>query len=112
MDSAAPGTVGRGRRNIVGGVGRLVAGRGGFQLFDSLAVDSDGNIHVGTVPTGISIITPDGRLLEQIALPDPFTTNLCFAGPGRKTVYATQSSTGRLVAFEGTRAGLELLYHG
>ena len=111
FDITAPGTVGRGTRNIVGGVGRLVAGLGGFQLFDSLAVDSDGNIHVGTVPAGISIIAPDGRLLEQIPLPDPFTTNLCFAGPGRKTVYATQSSTGRLVAFEGTRAGLELQYN-
>ena len=111
FDITAPGTVGRGTRNIVGGVGRLVAGLGGFHLFDSLAVDIHGNIHVATVPTGITVIAPDGQLLDTIALPDPFSTNLCFAGPERKTVYATQSSTGRLVSFEGTRAGLELNHH-
>lgn len=41
-------------------------------------------------------------------MPDPFTTNLCFGGANRKTVYATLSSTGRLVAFEGSRVGLAL----
>jgi gluconolactonase len=108
FDITGPGTVRRGARNIVGGVGRIVAGMGGFHLFDSLAVDSAGNIHVATVPVGISVISPAGEVIDQIRMPDPFTTNLCFAGPERKTVYATLSSTGRLVAFDGRYAGLAL----
>lgn len=108
FDVVNPGVVRRDRRNIIGGVGRIVAGMGGFHLFDSLAVDAEGNIHVATVPIGITVIAPDGRVLEQIAMPDPFTTNLCFGGANRKTVYATLSSTGRLVAFEGSRVGLAL----
>ncbi len=41
-------------------------------------------------------------------MPDAFTTNLCFAGADHKTVYATLSSTGQLVAFDGLRPGLPL----
>lgn len=108
FDVTGPGTVRRDARNIVGGVGRIVIGMGGFHLFDSLAVDAAGNIHVATVPIGFSIVSPAGELIEQIPMPDPFTTNLCFAGDDLKTVYATLSSTGRLVAFEGRHAGLPL----
>ena len=108
FDITGPGTVRRDARNIVGGVGRIVFGMGGFHLFDSFAVDAAGNIHVATVPVGISVISPAGELIEQIPMPDPFTTNLCFAGDDLKTVCATLSSTGRLVAFEGHHAGLPL----
>ena len=110
FDVIGPGAIRAGARNLLGGFGRLCIGLGGLHLFDSLAVDEDGNIHVATIPVGISVIDPAGRLLEQITMPDPFTTNLCFAGPDHKTVYVTLSSTGQLVAFDGVRAGLVL--HG
>jgi gluconolactonase len=108
FDVTGPGAVSTRTRNILGGFGRLCIGLGGFHLFDSLAVDADGNIHVATIPVGISVIDPGGRLLEQIPMPDAFTTNLCFAGADHKTVYATLSSTGQLVAFDGLRPGLPL----
>ncbi|MDB5846697.1 MAG: gluconolaconase [Rhodoferax sp.] len=101
----APGRLGKELRNILGGTGRLVHGLGGFQLFDSMAVDVDGNLHVGTVPSGISVISPEGRLIEQIRMPEKFATNLCFGGPDMRTAYVTLSSTGRVVAMPSAYTG-------
>jgi gluconolactonase len=91
--------------------GRLVTGLGGFQRFDSLAVDAAGNVCVATLITGcISVIAPDGRLVRQVAMPDPVTTNICFGGPGLRTAYVTLSGTGQLVAMEWPESGLPLAY--
>jgi gluconolactonase len=87
--------------------GRLVAGLGGFQRFDSLAVDAVGNICVATLLSGcISVIAPDGRLLRQVPTGDPVTTNICFGGPDLRTAYVTLSGIGHLVAFDWPEAGL------
>lgn len=89
--------------------GRFVVGLGGFQRFDSLAVDADGNICVATLVSGnISVIAPDGRLLRQVKMPDPVTTNICFGGADRRTAYITLSGTGQLVAMDWPEAGLKL----
>ncbi|HVC55322.1 MAG TPA: SMP-30/gluconolactonase/LRE family protein [Stellaceae bacterium] len=89
--------------------GRLVAGVGGFQRFDSLAVQADGRICVATlVNGGITVISPDGRHVEHHAMPDPMATNICFGGPDMKTAYITLSWTGRLVAVDWPVAGLRL----
>ena len=89
--------------------GRLVAGLGGFQRFDSLAVDAAGHICVATLITGcISVIAPDGRLVRQVAMPDQVTTNICFGGPGLRTAYVTLSGTGQLVALDWPEPGLRL----
>jgi len=92
--------------------GRLVAGLGGFQRFDSLAVDAHGNICVATLITGaVTSIAPDGRIVRQVKMPDPVTTNICFAGPDLRTAYVTLSGTGKLVAVEWPEAGLQLNYN-
>ncbi len=89
--------------------GRLLAGLPGYQLFDSLAVDSAGNICIATLMNGgITVVSPDGASVEHIALPDPYVTNICFGGPGTATAYATLSATGRLVSFDWPRPGLRL----
>ena len=91
--------------------GRLVAGPGGYQEFDSMAVDSAGRICVATLHRGgISVIAPDGSSVEHVPLPDRVTTNLCFGGPDLRTAWATLSGTGRLVSFEWPRPGLRLNY--
>jgi gluconolactonase len=97
--------------------GTCVAGLPGFQMFDSLAVDSAGNVCVATLMCGgytndgaISVISPDGSSVEQIAMPDPYTTNICFGGPDLRTAYVTLSSSGRLVAMAWPRPGLALNY--
>ena len=94
------------------GGGTLLAGLPGYQLFDSMAVDSAGNVCVATlINGGITVISPDGASIEHIQLPDPITTNICFGGPDLKTAYVTLLATGRLVAFDWPRPGLKLHYN-
>ncbi|MGH6814432.1 MAG: SMP-30/gluconolactonase/LRE family protein [Hyphomicrobiaceae bacterium] len=89
--------------------GRLVVGVGGYRRFDSLAVDSAGNICIATlINGGITVVSPDGASVHHIPLPDLYTTNICFGGPDLKTAYVTQSTTGKLVAFPWERPGLRL----
>ncbi len=89
--------------------GRLVCGLGGFQRFDSLAVAASGVICVATLMSGcISVIAPDGALLQQVSLPDVYTTNLCFGGADLMTAYVTLSGSGRLVALDWAEPGLKL----
>ncbi|MGE0797926.1 MAG: SMP-30/gluconolactonase/LRE family protein [Lautropia sp.] len=108
---AAPGEIRRFRGPVPWERGRLLAGLGGNTRFDSLAVDGDGNVCVATMPHGgISVIAPDGRLVDQIPMPDPFTTNICFGGPDLRTAYITLSSTGKLIAMPWPRAGLPLYW--
>ncbi len=89
--------------------GRVLAGLGGYQMFDSLALDCEGHICVATLITGaVSDIWPDGSRVDQYILPDPMVTNVCFGGKDLRTAYATLSMTGKLVCFEWPRAGLPL----
>ncbi len=90
--------------------GRLIAQVGGaYTRFDSIAVDSAGNICVATlVNGGITVISPDGRSIEHIPMPDIYTTNICFGGPDLRTAYVTLSGAGKLVALDWPRPGLKL----
>lgn len=89
--------------------GELVAGLPGYQLFDSLAVDGEGNICVATLFNGgITVISPDGKRIEHLPLPDVYTTNLCFGGKDLRTAYVTLSLSGRLAALDWPRPGLRL----
>jgi len=92
-----------------GASGNLLAGLPGMQLLDSLAVDGDGWVCVGTlVNGGITAISPDGETVEHVPLPDPLVTNVCFGGADLRTAYATLSGTGRLVEIDWPRPGLRL----
>ena len=63
--------------------GKPIAGLGGYQMFDSLAVEACGNVCVATLISGcISVIAPDGTLVEQVPTGDRVTTNIAFGGPG------------------------------
>ncbi|NYT59987.1 SMP-30/gluconolactonase/LRE family protein [Alcaligenaceae bacterium] len=89
--------------------GRLVHGLPGYQRFDSLAVEENGNICVATlVRGGISVFSPQGELLEFHEAPEGYCTNICFGGPDRRTAYITLSGYGQLLAVEWPRAGLAL----
>jgi gluconolactonase len=59
---------------------------------------------------GITAISPDGKKIDHVPLPDPLTTNVCFGGKDMRTAYATLSGTGKLVAIEWPRPGLRLHY--
>ena len=46
--------------------GRVIAGLGGFQRFDSLAVEASGNVAVATLHAGcITVIAPDGKVVRR-----------------------------------------------
>jgi len=76
----------------------VLCGLPGYQLFDSLAVDSAGNVCVATlVNGGITVIATDATLVGFAAIPDPITTNICFAGPDLTTAYVTGGCTGVLL---------------
>ena len=84
-----------------------------LELLDSLAVDGDGNVCVATLVTGaISVISPEGELLDQVHVPkwDAYVTNICFGGPDLKTAYVTSSGWGLLYEMPWERPGLRLNY--
>jgi gluconolactonase len=88
-----------------------LAGLPGMQLLDSLAVDSDGNVCVATlINGGITVIAPDGLVLEHVPTSDPLTTNICFGGPDLRTAFITASGTGRLLSMQWPRPGLALAH--
>jgi gluconolactonase len=92
-------------------------GRGG----DGMRVDVKGNLWIAAgisvprgnpgetldVPPGIYVVAPDGKLLGRIPVPENLITNLCFAGPERKTVYVTAGKT--LYKFPTTVSGYSVL---
>jgi len=108
---SGPGRIESANGPYRGEKGRVVVGLGGYQMFDSLAVDSEGHVCVATLITGaVSDIWPDGSRVDQYALPDMMVTNVCFGGRDLRTAFATLSMGGTLVSFEWPRAGLPLNY--
>lgn len=91
--------------------GSLLVGLPGYQLLDSLAVDAEGFICVATLMNGgITIVAPDGSAVRHVALPDRYTTNLCWGGADLKTAYVTLGQSGKLVAIDWHCAGQPLNY--
>ncbi|TPD63209.1 SMP-30/gluconolactonase/LRE family protein [Emcibacter nanhaiensis] len=89
--------------------GQLVHGLSGFQRFDSMAVEENGNICVATLVTGgISVFSPEGEFLEFHKAPESFCTNICFGGEDMQTAYITLSGYGQLLAVRWPRPGLRL----
>jgi gluconolactonase len=93
-DEGAPG-----KRRLVYDFGK---GRGG----DGMRLDGKGNLWVAAgilnprsagetadVPPGVYVLTPDGKLLGRVPIPEDVITNLAFGGPDRKTVYVTAGKT-------------------
>lgn len=110
FEVAGPGEIVTRRGGLMWEPGRLVAGPGGFNYFDSLAVDSLGRIHVATIPGRISVIEPTGAIAEEIAFDDQVPTNIAFGGSDLCTAFVTLSSTGRLVAYDCAVPGQPLAF--
>jgi gluconolactonase len=77
-------------------------GRGG----DGMRLDVDGNLWVAAgirtprgpgetldVPPGVYVLSPAGKLLGRIPIPEDLITNLTFGGPRRRTLYVTAGKT-------------------
>ena len=88
---------------------RMMAQIPSYHLYDSLALDAQGNICVATLVTGgITIHSPDGEKASFVEMPDVFTTNICFGGKDLKTAFITLSTTGKLVSCQWETSGLPL----
>ncbi|WP_342643184.1 SMP-30/gluconolactonase/LRE family protein [Rhodoligotrophos ferricapiens] len=86
--------------------GRLLAGFGGYERLDSMALDQDGNICVAAIVSGGIYVIGSGGAYRHVKLPGTYATNICFGGPDLRTAYVTLSSTGRVIALPWQTAGL------
>jgi gluconolactonase len=90
---------------------RVVASPAGDLSFDNIAVEAGGNIVATGVRAGVLLtITPAGEVIETVKLPDPIVTAIAFGGPDMRTLYATLSGSGRIVALRWPRPGLPPLH--
>lgn len=73
---------------------------------DGMSIDTQGNLYAsagmnqlrGTsetldTKTGVHVISPQGKLLKFIPIPEDFITNNAFGGPDMKTLYVTAGKT-------------------
>ncbi|CDZ30859.1 Gluconolactonase [Neorhizobium galegae bv. officinalis] len=89
--------------------GALVIGVGGFQRFDSLKVTASGNICISTLVSGcITVVSPDGELLDQVWMPELYPTNLGFIGRDLQHAVVTLSLTGQIGRLRWQERGLRL----
>lgn len=90
--------------------GNVVQTLPGYQWLDSLKLEADGKICVGTIFNGgITVFDADGTT-EHVAIPDLFTTNMCFGGDDMRDLWITASSTGKIYKARWPRAGLKLAF--
>lgn len=90
---------------------RVIASIGGDVAFDSMKVERNGNLVVGTLQIGcLTVLSPAGAVLDQVFLPDKSVTNLAFGGRAMRAAYVTLTATGRLAAVAWPRQGLKLKF--
>jgi len=107
---AAPGTIARVDGPAPWEHGRLLSNPAGYCLLDSLAVDSAGNICVGSIPNALQVISADGQKCQRLEMPDLMPTNICFDIAGRNQAYVTLSASGRLAVMDWQCAGSNLAF--
>ena len=110
FDITGPGTVKAGA--LPGMPGRVIQTLPGYQWLDSLKVEADGRVCVGTIITGgITVFNPADGSTEHYDVPDLFTTNLCFGGADMQDVWITASSTGTIYKTHWPHPGLKLAFN-
>jgi len=113
-DITGPGQVGRDPGSPAAHGGTLLFDAPEGHLFDSLAVDGEGWVCVGTLGMGtggITAVAPDGSTSDHYGIPDePLITNICFGGDDLRTAYLTSSGKGELLKMTWPRPGLALAF--
>ena len=90
--------------------GELLANPPGYCLFDSLAVDAEGNVCVATLPRGLTVVSPDGQSVRRIEMPDILPTNICFGLGDDNIAFVTLSAQGKLVTMPWHCGGAKLAF--
>lgn len=108
FDIAGPGRIAPGA-SPMGSAAPLYRGLPA-QAFDSLAVEANGNVCIATIgpagQEGISVVSPEGRLVEFVTTGEMVTTNICFGGADMMDAYVTAG--GKLLRTRWARPGLRL----
>ncbi|MBF5090998.1 SMP-30/gluconolactonase/LRE family protein [Novosphingobium sp. NBM11] len=90
--------------------GHFVGTPPAFRLLDSMAIEQDGRICVGTmIEGGITIFGTQGGS-EFLPLPDVGITNIAFGGADLRDAFITASTSGTLIRVRWPRPGLKLAY--
>jgi gluconolactonase len=109
----SPGRLRGGETFYGAGGGNFLFSAPGYCYFDSMAMEADGRLCVGTLlKGGIAVIDADGGGHDHVDLGhiDPAITNLAFGGADMHDAYFTASATGRVFRTRWPRPGLRL--HG
>lgn len=62
---------------------------------DGFCLDTDGRFYLAGGIHGVTVLEPDGTVVEVLELPGGgVTTNCCFGGPDGRTLYATEAMPG------------------
>ncbi|MCU1459634.1 MAG: gluconolactonase [Actinomycetia bacterium] len=94
-------------RVLPDGTTEVVVAEIGTSGGDGFCIDTEGNFYCATVMEhGVRVFSPDGKQVDQLSIPAPdggfgLTTNCCFGGADGRTLFATDSIPGQLVAWEG-----------
>jgi gluconolactonase len=56
---------------------------------DGMTIDNEGNVYL--TGKGVTVFDKTGKQIEQIAVPEPWTANVCFGGNDRQTLFITAS---------------------
>jgi gluconolactonase len=111
-----PGEIGEGLP-LLPHRGTPVARVAGFAALDSLAIDGEGNINVGTLlKGGITVVRPGdepgtGEEIDFVEAGDVWPTNIAFGGDDLRTAYITGSASGKLIVIDDwPRPGLKLAH--
>ncbi|HTU21391.1 MAG TPA: SMP-30/gluconolactonase/LRE family protein [Gemmataceae bacterium] len=57
---------------------------------DGMTLDSAGNVYL--TGKGATVFDRSGKKIEEAAVPEPWTVNVCFGGKDRKTLFITAST--------------------
>ncbi|MEE9361943.1 MAG: SMP-30/gluconolactonase/LRE family protein [Cellulophaga sp.] len=73
---------------------------------DGMRCDEKGNLYIARYGKGIiAIISPEGKIIEEVILTGKKPTNITFGGKDGKTCFVTMQSRGSIETFKAKHAG-------
>ncbi len=75
--------------------------------FDGMRCDTDGNLYITRYGKGTVVkLSPDGKVIKEVAVLGKSPSNICFGGPDGRTAYVTEVENRRVVQFRTDKPGL------
>lgn len=76
---------------------------------DGMKFGANGHLYVTVITQGdVTVLGPDGAVVERIKTEGNFPTNLAFGPPGSKKIYVTEDQKGTMEVFDVDTDGLPL----